>query len=60
MQLLLERGADIAARNKQKLRPVDAAKMNGEVRGGGAGAGGGGVGWGRGEKGCHKGGRGGC
>jgi ankyrin repeat protein len=33
VQLLLERGADISARNKQKLRPVDAAKMNGEVRG---------------------------
>jgi hypothetical protein len=32
VQLLLERGADISARNKQKLRPMDAAKMNGEVR----------------------------
>lgn len=32
VQLLLERGADLSARNKQKLRAVDAAKMNGEVR----------------------------
>ena len=40
MKLLLERGADIGARNKQKLRALDAAKMNGEVGVRGLGEGG--------------------
>jgi hypothetical protein len=40
VKLLLERGADIGARNKQKLRALDAAKMNGEVGVRGSGVGG--------------------
>jgi hypothetical protein len=32
-KLLVQRGADCGAANKQQQKPVDVARLNGEVRG---------------------------